>query len=221
MSHSAFGYTLVEMLVAIAVTSVVLTGTYAAYSFFSQQQQTLLAQTEVDRGALRAIDLIQTDIRMAGFKDYSDVNVMPSSQAIVITSANPADIYFVYDDYDNSGSLYRALIRYYLADAPSGTPRKRLLREWRKCIDPSNICDLSNSTPLNGASSLGEPVLDWVKTFTVQGLNPKPNGSFKDQFQSIQVNLVIDSPKKIEGTTRKISKTFTFLARAKNVSLVP
>ena len=221
MNHSLSGYTLVELLVAIAVTSIVLAGTYAAYTFFAQQQQSLLGQTEVDRGALRAIDLMQSDIRMAGFKDYGDPNAMPASQAIVINSTTPGDIRFVYDDYDTSGALYRALVRYYLAAAPTGTPRMRLLREWRKCNNPAVTCDLSNSTPLNGASSTGEPVLDWVSTFSVQGLNAKPTGTFKDQFQTIQVNLVVDSPKKIEGTVRKISKNFTFLARAKNVSLVP
>ena len=221
MSHNMNGYTLVELLVAVVVTSIVLAGTYAAYTFFSRQQQALLAQTEVDRGALRAIDLMESDIRMAGFKDYGDPNAMPASQAIVITSATPGDVSFVYDDYDSSGSLYRALIRYYLADAPTGTPRKRLLREWRKCNNPALTCDLGSSTPVNGASSAGEPVLDWVSTFSVQGLNAKPAGTFKNQYQTIQVNLVVASPKKIEGTTKTVSKNFTFLARAKNVSLVP
>lgn len=221
MNPSAQGYTLVELLVAIAVTSIVLAGSYAAYTFFAQQQQSLLAQTEVDRNALRAIDLIQSDIRMAGFKDYSDPNAMPATQAIVINSSTPGDIRLVYDDFDTTGSLYRALVRYYLADAPTGTPRKRLLREWRKCSNPSITCDLSNSIPLNGASASGEPLLDWVNTFVVQGLNAKPAGTFKDQFQTIEVNLVLDSPNKIEGTVRKVSKSFTFLARAKNVSLVP
>ena len=56
MSHNMNGYTLVELLVAVVVTSIVLAGTYAAYTFFSRQQQALLAQTGVDRGALRAID---------------------------------------------------------------------------------------------------------------------------------------------------------------------
>lgn len=221
MSHNINGYTLVELLVAIVVTTIVLAGTYAAYTFFSQQQQALLAQTEVDRGALRAIDMMESDIRMAGFKDYGDPNAMTASQAIVITSATPGDVSFVYDDYDSSGSLYRALIRYYLADAPTGTPRKRLLREWRKCNNPALICDLGSSTPVNGASSVGEPVLDWVSAFTVQGLNVKPSGTFKNQYQTIQVNLVVASPKKIEGITKTVSKNFTFLARAKNVSLVP
>ena len=218
MNHSAHGYTLVELLVAIAVTSIVLAGTYAAYTFFAQQQQALLAQTEVDRGALKAIDLMQSDIRMAGFnQDYAHPELMPPGQAIVISSANPGDVRFVYDDYESFGG--RILVRYYLANTTAGTPRKRLLRELRKC--KSTTCDLSTSDTLNGASTSGEPVLDWVNTFSVQGLNPKPAGTYKDQFQTVQVNLVVDSPKKIEGTVRQVSKNFTFLARAKNVSLVP
>jgi prepilin-type N-terminal cleavage/methylation domain-containing protein len=222
MTHSGQGYTLVEMLVAMAVTSIVLTGTYAAYTFFSQQQQSLLAQTEVDRGALRTVDLMESDIRMAGFKDYLDVNPMAAGQAIVLASNTPGDVRFVYDDYDASGILYRTLVRYYLTPFTSstGVTRNRLLREWRKCNNPSQTCDLSNSTPITG-STTGEPVLDWVSTFSVKGMNQKTTGTFANQYQTIQVNLVVDSPKKIEGTTRKVSKSFTFLARAKNVSLVP
>ena len=97
----SFGYTFVELMVAMAVTSIVLAGTYAGYTFFSQQQQALLAQTEVSRNALRAIDLFEADIRMAGFKDYFDANVMLSNQPITISASNPGDIQFVYDDYDS------------------------------------------------------------------------------------------------------------------------
>lgn len=218
------GYTLVELLVALAVSSIVIAGTYAGYSFFSQQQLVLSAQTEVDRNALRAIDLFKSDVRVAGYLDYNDTNPMPGNQAINIISSNPGDIIFVYDDYDNSGVLYRALIRYYLASyAPSGgTTRNRLLREWRRCTNPAAFCDLASSTPVYGSSS-GEPILDWVSSFTVQGLNAKPSGAgtYSGQFQTIQANLLVQSPRKIEGTTRIVSKTFTVITRAKNVSLVP
>jgi prepilin-type N-terminal cleavage/methylation domain-containing protein len=222
MTTASQGYTLVELLVALAVTSIVLAGTYAAYTFFSQQQQALVAQTEVDRNALRAIDLMQSDIRMAGFKDYFDVNPMPATQPIVITNSAPGDIRLVYDDYDASGVLYRALIRYTLAPYTSstGVTRNRLMREWRKCNNPATLCDLSNSTMLSG-SAIGEPVLDWVTTFTLQGLNPKLTGSFTNQFQTIRTNLAINSPQKIESSNRMVNKNYIFLERAKNVSLVP
>jgi len=222
-SHSLeLGYTLVELLVALAVSSIVIAGTYAGYSFFSQQHQVLTAQTEVDRNALRAIDLFKSDVRMAGYLDYNDTNVMSGNQAINIVSSNPGNIIFVYDDYDSSGALYRALIRYYLSPytPASGTTRNRLLREWRRCTNPASFCDLASSTPVYGGSS-GEPILDWVTTFTVQGLNAKSSGTFNGQYQTIQAYLLVQSPRKIEGTTRIVSKTFTVITRAKNVSLVP
>ena len=222
MIRPSYGYTLVEMLVALAVTSIVLAGTYAAYSFFAQQQQTLTAQTDVDRSALVAIDLMQSDIRMAGFKDINDPNPMPATQAIVVTSKDPGDVSLTFDDYTSAGGVYRTLIRYYIAayTPQGGTTRNRLYRERRQCTDPSVFCLRSNSTAMTG-SDAGEPLLDWVSQFSVTGLNQKSSGSFANQFQTLQVSLVIDSPKKIEGTQRTVSKNFTFLGRAKNVSLVP
>ncbi len=223
MRTHANGYTLVEMLVAMAVTSIVLAGTYAAYTFFAQQQQSLSAQTDVDRGALIAIDLMQSDIRMAGFKDFSDPYPMSATQPIVITSANPGDLSLVFDDYPPSGTpIYRTLVRYYLAPytPQGGTTRNRLYRERRQCNDPSVFCTRNNSTIMSGADT-GEPLLDWVSTFAVKGLNPKASGSFANQYQTLQVSMIVASPKKIEGTTRSVTKNFTFLGRAKNVSLVP
>ena len=221
-SQAQWGYTLVELLVALAVSSIVLAGTYAGYSFFSQQQQVLMAQTEVDRNALRAIDLFKSDVRMAGYLDFSDANVMSANQAIIINASNPGDIIFVYDDYNSVGVLYRALIHYYLSPytPAGGITRNRLMREWRKCNAPASFCNLSNSTPVYG-STLGEPILDWVTGFTVQGLNTKVSGSFAGQYQTIQAYLAMQSPRKIEGTSRVVSKNFTIITRAKNVSLVP
>ena len=218
-----YGYTLVEMLVAIAVTSIVLAGTYAAYSFFARQQQLILSQTELSRNAMRAIDLMQTDIRMAGFKDYNDPDVMQSNQPIVIAQSNPADLRLVYDEYDTGGSVKRMLTRYYTKTytaAESGLQRDRILRQVRRCNDPSVFCDLNNST-LTSTDPDGEPLLDWVDQFVVTGQNPKTVGSFKNQFQTLKIVLTLKSPRKLEGAVKDTTKNFTFIARAKNVSLVP
>lgn len=214
------GYTLVELLVALAVSSIVLAGTYAGYSYFSQQQQTLVGKTEVNRNLLRAIDLFRADVRMAGYHDINDLNLMAGSQAIMIGGLS--DIAFVYDDYTDSGVLYRAYIRYYLANYTSstGSSRNRLMREWRKCNNPASSCDRASSTALIGGDT-GEPILDWVSTFEVQGLSPKTYGTFLGQYQTIQAYFVVTSPQKVDGSSKVISKKFTILTRAKNVSLVP
>jgi hypothetical protein len=115
---------------------------------------------------------------------------------------------------------------------PSGkatsSSRQRLYRDWRKCNNPAIECFISNSTSINLDLGLdrtlglnGSPILDHVKTFKVTGLNPKNSGSFQNQFQTLQVEIEVVSPNPIEGTTKTVSKKFTFFARAKNVSLVP
>ncbi len=219
-SHA--GYTLVELMVALAVSSIVIAGTYAGYAVFARQYQLLQTQTEYDRNAMRAIDLMSADIRVAGFKDYLNPNVMPANQPIAISSSSPGDVVLVFDDYDSVGNLYRALIHYYLQpfNPSTGKIRNRLFREWKKCDNPSVLCNLGNSSPLFGASG-GEPLLDWVTSFTVQGLHPKAYGSFATQYQSLKINLTVGSGRAIEGTTKSVSRSYTFISRARNVSLIP
>lgn len=214
------GYTLTELLVALAVSSIVLAGTYAGYSYFSQQQQTLVGQTEINRNLLRTIDLFRADVRMAGYRDISDAHPMTGGQAIMIGGLS--DVAFVYDDFTDAGISYRAYIRYYLANysSSSGSSRKRLMREWRKCNNPELSCDRASSTAFIGGDT-GEPILDWVSTFEVQGLNPKTYGTFLGQYQTIQANFLVTSPQKVDGAPKVMSKKFTILTRAKNVSLVP
>lgn len=215
------GYTLVELLVALAVSSIVIAGSYAGYTLLARQQQLLNAQTSVDRNALRVIDLIQSDIRMAGYRDYQSPNPIKPSQVLVISSG---DLLLTYDDYDLNNNLYRALIHYSLApytSSVSGLTRNRLMRDWRVCNSPSVGCDLSNSTSKYPGTSQGQPILDWINNFTLTGLSPKTSGTFLGVYQSVQINLQVGAPDKIEGTTISVSKKINFLTRVKNVSLVP
>ena len=215
------GYTFIELMVALAVSSIVIAGSYAGYSLLARQQQLLNAQTSVDRNALRVVDLMQSDIRMAGYKDYQSPNTMQPIQAVVISSS---DLVLVYDDYDASNMLYRTLVRYSLeayTSSSTGLTRNRLMRDWRVCNNPSTGCNLTSSTSKYSGTSKGQPILDWVNSFTVTGLSPKTNGTFSGTFQAVQINLKIRSPNKIEGIRTPVSENFNFLARVKNVSLVP
>jgi prepilin-type N-terminal cleavage/methylation domain-containing protein len=216
------GSTLVELMVALAVSSIVIAGTYAGYTVFARQQQLLLAQTEYDRNAMRAIDMMSSDIRLAGYRDYLNPNAMAANQPISILSSSPGDLVLVFDDYDSLGNLYRALIHYYLQpfSSATGKNRNRLFREWKKCNNPVVICNLGNSSPQFGSAG-GEPLVDWVTSFIVEGLHPKSYGSFATQFQSVKITFALGSGQVIEGTSKSVARNYTFVARARNVSLVP
>ena len=231
----SLGYTLIELLIALVVSSIVIAGSYAGYTFFRQQYELLTKKTQINRNILRAMNIIQSDILQAGYKDYQSSDTMLSTQPIRINPLLPApqitgsDFTLVFQDVGTD----RALVRYFLATyTPSGKAtsgsRQRLYRDWRRCNNPAIECFISNSTSTNLDLGLdttlglnGSPILDHVKTFKVTGLNPKNSGSFQNQFQTLQVEIEVGTSNPIEGTTKTVSKKFTFFARAKNVSLVP
>lgn len=217
------GHTLVELMVALAVSMIVIAGTYFGYTFFNRQQEVLLTQTELDRNLLRAIELISSDVRMAGYKQYPSGATLNAAQAIQITSSS--NLSLVFDNTDASGNLLgRVLVRYYLVTyAPAGgVSRSRLYRDWRSCSTPATGCTVASSVTSIGPSG-GEPILDWVQQFAVTGLHQKSagTGTFAGQYQALSIVLGAGGYKKIEGVTTPISKSMTFVVRARNVSLVP
>ncbi len=225
------GFTLVELLVTLVVSSIVISGTIAGYTYFAQQYTVLNQRITIDRDALRVIDLIQADIGMAGFKAYAtdNPNIVKADVFQNVSSSTPRnDFKIVYDAYKDDGSLYRALIHYYTetyTSTISGTERKILKRDWRQCTAPASGCLISSSTSLySAADSRGEPILDKVTKFEVLGLNPKTggaDGTFTGVFQAIQIEMTIEGSRLIEGKDTLIAKDFKYITRANNVSIVP
>ena len=129
------GFTLVELLVTLVVSAIVIAGTIAGYTYFAQQYQVLNQRIAIDRDVLSVIDLIQSDISKAGFEAYATGNpAMPKGDLWVgVTATIPkSEIWFLYDDYKDDGTLYRAGINYYLETYTSeitGTERKILKRD--------------------------------------------------------------------------------------------
>lgn len=214
------GYTLVELMVALAVSSIVIAGSYAGYGMLSQQQKLLDIQTSENRNALRVIDLIQSDIRMAGFTAPNDV-----MQSKVVLIPNTNELIVVYDDYNSDNTVYRALIHYSLEQYTSsvlGLSRYRLMRDWRYCA-LSLDCNLSSSTSKYTGDNNGQVILDSVLAFNVTGQNAKKTDaiSYPNEFQSIQIGLQVTSADKVEEKVTLPTKSFNFLTRVMNVSLVP
>ena len=225
------GLTLVELLVTMVVSAIVIAGTIAGYTYFAQQYQILNQRISIDRDVLSFIDLIQTDIGKAGFKAYATDNpAMTKADLFVgVSSGGPSSsIWFLYDDYKDDGTLYRAGVNYYIEKYTStitGTERNILKRDLRQCTAPATGCLEATSTTLySAADGRGEPILDKVTKFEVLGLNTKTggaDGTYTGVFQAIQIVLTVEAPRQLEGKDTIISKEFKFITRANNVSIVP
>jgi|TARA_B110000259_G_scaffold82772_1_gene96737 prepilin-type N-terminal cleavage/methylation domain-containing protein len=225
------GFTLVEMLVALAVSSIVVAGAIAGYTHFATQYKAINQRISIDRDVLRVIDLMQADISLAGFAAYATDNP-PVIKAEVFQNVNGAtaasDFKIVYDAYKDDGTLYRALIHYYIEPYTSsltGEVRQVLKRDWRECTTPVTSCLVGSSTSLYTADDdKGEPILDKVTTFQVLGLNAKTgaaDSTFFEVFQALQVEMTVQAPSVIEGKDTVITKDYKFITRANNVSIVP
>ena len=142
------GYTLVELMVALAVSAIVVAGTLAGYSVFAKQYEVINTRIDIDRQALKIIDLIQSDVMKAGFKSYKSANTMKSSDALV--QRGLTDFFIVYDHIDSAGIPDRKLVRYSLGpgyvSSDGGQGRNKLYRDLRDCTSPASGCDLSTST---------------------------------------------------------------------------
>ena len=177
------------------------------------------------------MDLIQSDIGKAGFKAYATDNpAMTKADLFVgVSGGGPSSsMWFLYDDYKDDGTLYRAGVNYYIEKYTStitGTERNILKRDLRQCTTPATGCLEATSTSLYAAADgRGEPILDKVTKFEVQGLNAKTggaDGTYTGVFQAIQIVLTVEAPRQLEGKDTIISKEFKFITRANNVSIVP
>ena len=94
------GFTLVEILVAMAIASVVMAGIYSAYS---SQQRSYIVQEQVagmQQSLRAAMDLMERELRMVGFDPYGN-----SGADIITAGGDNITFTFVADDdlYDNDG----------------------------------------------------------------------------------------------------------------------
>ena len=94
------GFTLTEILVAMAISGVVMAGIYSAYS---SQQRSYIVQEQVagmQQSLRAAMDLMERELRMVGFDPYGN-----SGADIITAGGDNITFTFVADDdlYDNDG----------------------------------------------------------------------------------------------------------------------
>jgi len=108
------GFTLAEMAVALAISSIAMTLIYATFNTqrlaFTTQQQTAVMQQNIRS----AMSFVETEVRMAGFEGFDTATMMPRNTGAGITIANAATFEFS-ADFDDDGSLAGDTITYTLS----------------------------------------------------------------------------------------------------------
>ena len=217
------GYTLVELMVALAVSAIVIAGTLAGYTVFAKQYEVLNKRIEIDREVLGIITLIQKDVTMAGYKSHLTTNAMKAADALKRTSAT--DFSMVFDYQEKEGDpITRRLVRYSLGpgyvSADGGESRYKLYRDLRDCTTPASGCTIATSTSRYTAGGQGEVIMDKITSFSVAFSSPKPMGPFSGVSQIVRTSISVAASRAVRDAASLITKDFKFTARAQNVSLL-
>jgi len=112
------GFTLVELLVAMAVSTIVIGGTYSTYTLVSNQYEKIKETGEIHYSANQVMQIVSRDIRMAGYtnRDFNSAYTkIPRSDAVSIEDNGDTccDALNVQYDREINGKVKRVWTRYF------------------------------------------------------------------------------------------------------------
>ena len=215
-SRCQAGHTLVELLVALLVGSIVIAAAYAGYRVFANYSDKLTLLAEADRHGVQVMDMITRDLRQAGYKDFASM-YGPIATPLTLTTGGNCCGGSVPSRCDQLTVIYdlAANQRVRVAYAPQTITTARGRR-----------CQLMKSQQFwNGAAWLGGygfvPVADWLDGLELTGNSPKPTGTYAGTPQTVDIRLRLRGSRLVGNATQPIPKTYETRTQVRNVALVP
>jgi len=167
MHHNNKGFTLVELLVGLAISSIIIAAAYGSYIVIKNNYDFQKDMKNISQSSRAVATMIMRDVRMAGY-NFDDG---PTKQNPVITNplkitdggtTGPDSIEIIYDQ----SFTQRLKISYYSKPYPNTTSqRSRLYKKVERC-DPSVNCGAGSLTTIIPES----PIADYVEDIQFTGL---------------------------------------------------
>jgi len=110
MLNKTFGVTLIEMLIALAISSIILVGVVSFYAFATHNSKKSLEIMRLDQELYLVMDVMEKDLRRAGYWSNAQTDIgtgnitNPFMQAETDIQINNSCILFSYDK-NNDGAL--------------------------------------------------------------------------------------------------------------------
>ena len=185
------GLTLVEVLIAVVVSSIVMAAMFFTYDIFQKSYKGIVDRSVISQNSRNAISMMIRDLRMAGYKDINSSN--PISTPIIHEDKNNASdkIEVIYDeDKDNRTKIAYKLEKepgnnfYFLSKAKSRWNGSK----WSVIYDFEKVADYFEDLQFSLKDSTGN------KTDQVNNA------------RYIEIYVILKSPSEIHK--QKILKTF-------------
>lgn len=94
------GFTLVELLVGMAISSIAIAGIYATYAVVKHQYERTDAKINLHNSGRAALQILSRDVRMAGYEHRNDQGVLvygPIGQQPLTIASSGKEITVIYD----------------------------------------------------------------------------------------------------------------------------
>jgi len=174
MHRNQSGFSLTELLLSIVISSIILGAAFGSYAIINRNFEYQNDMRHISQTARMVVDIINKDIRMAGYKDPAAANIA-STDAISITecpggtgcSQQTGSLDQITVIYDKSPTV-RHKIRYYATAYPSGTlstDRYRLMKRLDTCNPSASAC----SSDANFTNQYDEPIADYIEELSFVG----------------------------------------------------
>ena len=148
MHRNQKGMSLVEILIAIVVSTIVISAAYASYSIISKNYEFQKDIKYMSQTARSVVKMIAKDVRMAGYQDFNATSI---SQAVNVTDSSNNCCDRIDIIYDRS-STERIKISYYTKQYQN---RNRLMKLVMRCT----VSDCTKTSTLQSE----QPIADYVE----------------------------------------------------------
>ena len=151
-------FTLVEMIVAMAVSTIIIAATYASYEMVSTQYKKNIDVAEMHTSGRAIMQVIERDVRMAGFEYRNqDANVIYGSITAPLVIKDSGDkccdeLTVIYDYFDEDTKKVERIRSRYWTEAYTSNKGTRYRLNKRRDILGKNNAILT--TPILGMQSL-------------------------------------------------------------------
>ncbi len=172
MQTNTKAFTLVEMLVAMAISTIIIAATYASYDLVATQYKKNIDVAEMHTSGRAIMQMIERDVRMAGFEYLDqDANVTygPITAPLVIKDSGDKccdEVTVIYDYYDeDSKKVERIRIRYWAESYSSNKGNRYRLYKQIDVLGRNNAI-LAN--PIIGSKDLLADFVEDLQLFNIQ-----------------------------------------------------
>lgn len=185
------GLTLVEVLIAIVVSSVVVAAMFFSYNTFQTSYRGIMDRVNISQNARSSLSMIVSDARMAGFKDFNSSNTTISQPVELTDNQNsPDEIKFIYD----ADKTTRVRISYKL-DKTDPSDTYYFLAKQRE-VWVSNNWTKNSSNGGYEYEKVADYILD-MQFILRNSANLKINSSQSNKANNVETFIVVRSPNKI------------------------